>query len=85
MADLARSDYATDEEFDFTMTVNLRHSIWLTNLVAPQMAERRDGSIVLMSSIAASRVPTMTRLPKRLPFMVCASATTATCGSTGRD
>lgn len=46
---------ASDEDYDFTMTVNLRHSIWLTNLVAPQMAERRGGSIVLMSSIAALR------------------------------
>lgn len=48
-------DTATDEEFDFTITVNLRHSIWLTNLIAPQMAKRGEGSIILMSSIAASR------------------------------
>ena len=46
---------ATDEDYDFTMTVNLRHSIWLTNLVAPAMAERGEGAIILMSSIAALR------------------------------
>jgi NAD(P)-dependent dehydrogenase (short-subunit alcohol dehydrogenase family) len=46
---------ASDADYDFTMTVNLRHSIWLTNLVAPAMAARGEGAIVLMSSIAASR------------------------------
>lgn len=46
---------ASDEQYDFTMTVNLRHSIWLTNIVAAQMAGRRDGSIILMSSIACLR------------------------------
>ncbi len=46
---------ATDEDFDVTMTVNLRHSIWLTNLIAPGMAARGEGSIILMSSIAALR------------------------------
>ncbi|WP_439487104.1 SDR family NAD(P)-dependent oxidoreductase [Blastomonas fulva] len=46
---------ASDEDYDVTMTVNLRHSIWLTNLVAPQMAAQGSGSIVLMSSIAALR------------------------------
>jgi NAD(P)-dependent dehydrogenase (short-subunit alcohol dehydrogenase family) len=46
---------ASEADYETTMAANLRHSIWLTNLVAPQMAERREGSIVLMSSIAASR------------------------------
>lgn len=46
---------ASEADYEFTMTVNLRHSIWLTNLVAPQMAGRGNGSIILMSSIAASR------------------------------
>ena len=46
---------ATDEEIELTMTVNLRHTLWLTNLVASKMAARGGGAILMMSSIAALR------------------------------
>jgi NAD(P)-dependent dehydrogenase (short-subunit alcohol dehydrogenase family) len=45
----------TDEDWDATMTVNLRSVLWLTGLVIPQMAARRAGSVILMASIAALR------------------------------
>lgn len=45
----------TEAEWDETMTVNLRSMLWLTNLVIPQMAARRDGSVILMASISALR------------------------------
>jgi NAD(P)-dependent dehydrogenase (short-subunit alcohol dehydrogenase family) len=44
---------ASDEAFDKMMTVNVK-SVWqLCTLVAPQMAERKDGAIIITSSIAA--------------------------------
>lgn len=46
---------ATDAEWDFTMTLNLRSVLWLTSLVIPEMAARRDGSVILMSSISGVR------------------------------
>jgi len=46
---------ASDELVDFTMKVNLGHSLWLTNRLAAKMADRGGGSIILMSSIAALR------------------------------
>lgn len=45
----------TDEDWDATMTVNLRSVLWLTGLVIPQMAARRAGSVILMASISALR------------------------------
>jgi NAD(P)-dependent dehydrogenase (short-subunit alcohol dehydrogenase family) len=46
---------ATDADWDQTMSVNLRSALWLTNLVIPGMAERRDGAVVIVSSIAGLR------------------------------
>jgi NAD(P)-dependent dehydrogenase (short-subunit alcohol dehydrogenase family) len=46
---------ATDEAWDLTMTVNLRSVLWLTNAVIPQMAERRDGAVIIISSISGVR------------------------------
>ncbi|WP_240421312.1 SDR family NAD(P)-dependent oxidoreductase [Paenibacillus periandrae] len=46
---------ATDEHWEQTMTVNLRSALWLTNRVIPQMAERNEGSVILMSSISSVR------------------------------
>lgn len=46
---------ATDADWDATMTVNLRSILWLTGLVVPGMAARRDGSVVIVSSIAGLR------------------------------
>jgi NAD(P)-dependent dehydrogenase (short-subunit alcohol dehydrogenase family) len=46
---------ASDAEWDLTMTVNLRSVHWLTSLIAPQMAERGGGSVIIVSSIAGVR------------------------------
>lgn len=43
----------TDEQFDKIMTANVKATHWLSQLVLPQMKERRDGSIVIVSSIGA--------------------------------
>ena len=40
------------EAYDKTMNSNVRSNLWLCNMVLPQMAERRDGSIIIISSIA---------------------------------
>ena len=42
----------TDEAFSKVMDVNIRSNLWLVNRVAPGMAERGSGSIVIISSIA---------------------------------
>lgn len=44
-----------DEAFSKIMTVNVQSTIWLCNLVLPAMAERGDGTVIMMSSIAALR------------------------------
>jgi NAD(P)-dependent dehydrogenase (short-subunit alcohol dehydrogenase family) len=41
----------TDEAFDKTMQSNVRSNLWLANLVQPEMAERRDGVVIIVSSI----------------------------------
>lgn len=46
---------ASDADWDVTMTVNLRSVLWLTSLAIPGMAERRDGSVIIISSIAGVR------------------------------
>jgi NAD(P)-dependent dehydrogenase (short-subunit alcohol dehydrogenase family) len=46
---------SSDADWSLTMTVNLRSVLWLTNLVIPQMAERRDGTVIITSSIAGVR------------------------------
>ena len=46
---------AGDVDWDRTMTVNLRSVLWLTSLVIPGMAERREGSVIIVSSIAGLR------------------------------
>ena len=45
----------TDEVFDKMMGSNVRSIFWLANMVLPQMAERKDGAMVIISSIAALR------------------------------
>jgi NAD(P)-dependent dehydrogenase (short-subunit alcohol dehydrogenase family) len=42
----------TDEAFDKIMASNVRSNLWLCQMVIPQMAERRDGSVTVISSIA---------------------------------
>jgi NAD(P)-dependent dehydrogenase (short-subunit alcohol dehydrogenase family) len=42
----------TDEAFDKIMASNVRSNLWLCNMVIPQMAARKDGSVIVVSSIA---------------------------------
>jgi len=46
---------ATDADWDLTMTVNLRSALWLTSLVIPGMAQRRDGVVILTASLSSVR------------------------------
>lgn len=46
---------ASHADYDLTMTVNLRSVLWLTGEVINHMALRRQGSVILMSSIAGLR------------------------------
>lgn len=41
-----------DEAFDKIMASNVRSNLWLCSMVVPQMAERGDGSVIVISSIA---------------------------------
>lgn len=47
------SEGITDEQFDKIMTANVKATHWLSQLVLPQMKERKDGSIIIVSSIGA--------------------------------
>jgi len=40
-----------DEVFNKVMETNVRSNLWLANLVQPEMAARKDGSIIMVSSI----------------------------------
>ena len=44
-----------DEAFDKIMGANIRSNHWLCQLVLPQMVERKDGSIIIVSSIGGLR------------------------------
>lgn len=46
---------ASDADWDLTMTVNLRSQLWLTSLVIPGMAQRRDGVVILTASLSSVR------------------------------
>jgi NAD(P)-dependent dehydrogenase (short-subunit alcohol dehydrogenase family) len=41
-----------DEAYDRTMATNVRSNLWLCQMALPDMAARRDGAIVIISSIA---------------------------------
>lgn len=45
----------SEEAFDKIMATNVKSTWQLCNMVLPQMAERRDGSVILLSSIAGLR------------------------------
>ncbi len=45
----------TDEAYDKIMNTNVKSTWQLCNMVLPQMAERGDGAVILLSSIAALR------------------------------
>jgi NAD(P)-dependent dehydrogenase (short-subunit alcohol dehydrogenase family) len=46
---------ASDEVFDKIMLTNVKSVMWLANMVLPQMAERGDGAMIIISSIGALR------------------------------
>jgi NAD(P)-dependent dehydrogenase (short-subunit alcohol dehydrogenase family) len=41
----------TDEQFDKIMTANVKAAHWLSQMVLPGMKERKDGAIIIISSI----------------------------------
>lgn len=43
----------TDEAYDAIMATNTKNTLWLCNKVIPQMAERNEGAVIIISSIAA--------------------------------
>jgi len=45
----------TDEAWDKIMNTNVKGSFWLTQMVLPGMAERGEGAVVMLSSIAGLR------------------------------
>ena len=45
----------TDDAWDKIMDTNVKGTFWLTNMVLPGMAERGEGAVVLLSSIAGIR------------------------------
>lgn len=45
----------SDEAFDRVIDSNVKSALWLTNLVLPEMAARKDGAVIFLSSIAAFR------------------------------
>lgn len=45
----------SDDAWDKIMQTNVKGTFWLANMVIPQMAERGEGSVILLSSIAGLR------------------------------
>lgn len=45
----------TDDAFDKIMTANVKGTLWLCNMVIPEMAARGQGTVILLSSIAGLR------------------------------
>ena len=41
----------TESAYDTIMATNVKHNLWLCNLVLPQMASRQDGAVIIVSSI----------------------------------
>src|SRR5665213_2070810 len=52
MAEAGAKVEIPDDAFDKIMASNVRSNLWLCKMVIPQMAERRDGSVIVVSSIA---------------------------------
>jgi NAD(P)-dependent dehydrogenase (short-subunit alcohol dehydrogenase family) len=44
-----------DAAFDRVIASNVKSALWLSNLVLPEMAARKDGALIFLSSIAAFR------------------------------
>jgi len=45
------SEKVSDEAFDKVMRTNLSSTVWLCNMVLPAMAQRRDGAVIIISSV----------------------------------
>jgi NAD(P)-dependent dehydrogenase (short-subunit alcohol dehydrogenase family) len=52
-------DDLSDELFERMMVNNVLSNLWLSRLVAPEMRQRRDGSIIFITSTAALRASTV--------------------------
>ena len=66
----------TDEAFDKIMNSNIKSNIWLCALAIPQMAERGNGSVVIISSIGGLRGSTVVGaygISKAADFALCRS------------
>src|SRR6267378_1431375 len=66
----------TDEAFDKIMNSNIKSNIWLCALAIPQMAERGNGSVVIISSIGGLRGSTVIGaygISKAADFSLCRS------------
>lgn len=48
-------DSASDEDWEATFTINLRSVLWLTSALIPPMAQRREGVVILTSSLSGLR------------------------------
>ena len=48
-----------DDAFDKIMSVNIKSNMWLCNLVLPEMVERNDGTITIVSSIGGLKGSSM--------------------------
>jgi NAD(P)-dependent dehydrogenase (short-subunit alcohol dehydrogenase family) len=48
-----------DDAFDRIMDSNVRSNLWLCNMVIPEMAKRKDGSVIIVSSIGGLRGSSM--------------------------
>jgi NAD(P)-dependent dehydrogenase (short-subunit alcohol dehydrogenase family) len=46
------SQEISEEAYEKIMTTNVKNVLWLCRAVIPQMAERRDGTVIIVSSIA---------------------------------
>ena len=66
----------TDQAFERMMTNNVLSNLWLSKMVAPEMRERREGSIIFIISIGALKASTvigMYGVTKAADFALCRS------------
>ena len=66
----------TDQVFERMMTNNVLSNLWLSNLVAPDMKAKREGSIIFISStggLKSSRVIAMYGVTKAADIALCRS------------
>ena len=44
-----------DDAFDKILDINIKSNHWLVNMVLPEMIERKDGSIIIVSSVGGMK------------------------------